>query len=1067
VPLSNFIESTSSALGLSMLDELLSTPTLSPPSAPPLPHGLATPSPPPLPAPPPAAQIAAQISAAASTLSDILATEESITAEDANQVTQFMSSLIEVQGATRRSADETGDIETSEQAEAAAESLNQAVLQLASTASQSSNSSSGAISLHSPNLNMTAERRQASDLAASALTVDVTGSEAPAEVQLPSTILGAVTGADVSLPISVVLYTMPQNMHGPPRGSPALGVQESATVSFSLVQSGVELQVSGAREPINVSVPFQRPNASMQAAPPCLGDSMNGANASSLQCSSIIECRWWNASLSDWSTAGCTTTAQPDETFTCSCNHLTEFIVFEFPTSGDELLEVALSSIRMNDLSDRAFECARNPSRTWRTLPAIWGCELLLLGLYILLLGHAIHKDRRDIHDILMLLAGKKQEEERKRVLRRQQSSMRRRRLSQRFQPRLPSLPLGRKSSSVSMLPSQSHVSRIVSSPRRMEAPPPSREVFRSVFRAVYRAKMAQQIAPRQGHDDGLPPRAARRAHSTFVLPSPRASITRASACAPTTPSPPASPAAPPMPHETFNSNIHKLDGVHGMQDSEARQDLDVHDLISEEDQDGMDSSSATVVPAPITVKHDSATSSIVTMTRTTTSTITDTVTKAKTGCELAAAQPDGTPRRMVCEAHERSAPKPILDGVAMRTLPNASMARWKQARATTQRISQVDTITKRWHKDVDSVWKRLLLACTMNHTLCAGILYRGSPGYTRAQTVMILVNSFAFELIMLCLFYEVPEPEPFGNMTDGTAAEAEPAMVINPVVIIISSVFAALICIPTMLTFAWLYEPMIFVRLSRWMLRVTLCWPFWLCATFSCNRTRAQVASDPTMSEGPNDEAIAPSVPAEKLPLPVMLPASPAPSPPDGDAMTTEVSPLSKELPSQRSFSYESLNEVLLKASLTRSWKRKDWPAVRKILFGWACNHLLFFTMLWVFLLYGCEIFEPNLESIVETRRRLARGGGGAGATAGTASRDDTGPALRVAGNTDELLIAWVLSAFQRFVLHEPTLILAQKGLPMLFASAFCANCCGETIVNSLSLFFEAVMAVVKEIRG
>jgi len=54
-----------------------------------------------------------------------------------------------------------------------------------------------------------------------------------------------------------------------------------------------------------------------------------------------------------------------------------------------------------------------------------------------------------------------------------------------------------------------------------------------------------------------------------------------------------------------------------------------------------------------------------------------------------------------------------------------------------------------------------------------------------------------------------------------------------------------------------------------------------------------------------------------------------------------------------------------------------------------------------------------------------------------------------------------------QRFVLHEPTLILAGKGLPILFASAFCANCCGETIVNTITLFFDIILACVKEIKG
>jgi len=600
-------------------------------------------------------------------------------------------------------------------------------------------------------------------------------------------------------------------------------------------------------------------------------------------------------------------------------------------------------------------------------------------------------------------------------------------------------------------------------------------------------------------------------------------------------------------------------------------QDCEVQDVGVEEMQMVGGVSLTPVLLAATDVNYDRSTTTETTVTTTIKTTVTDTCRAAVTRSERSTVRIDGTP-------NEDAGQKPLPDVLVKP--PDARLARWKQARATTQRISQVDTITKRWHKDVDSVWKRLLLACTMNHTLCAGILHRGSPGYSRAQTVMILVNSFAFELIMLCLFYEVPEPVRFGNMTDGAAAEeAEPAMVINPVAIVISSVFAALICIPTMLTFAWLYEPMIFVRLSQWVVRVTFCSPFRLCAKFSCNLARVQAAREHSSSEGEADGAADTLESAEKSPVDVILPVSPTP---EDDAMATKAataiqaswrmhdtprklvraeeeqraatrlqslfrklktrrtwsqmlgqhkldtsarsmqrawhnrvgrarpsvphrapsevsppaspppasappvassgsawavspsaaspsaaSPSSKALSSRRSFSYESLNEVMLKASLTRSWKRKDWPAVRKILFGWGCNHLLFFTMLFFFLFYGCEIFEPNLESAVDTRRRLARGGGVGGGTGGTASRDGTGPALRVAGNTDELLIAWALSAFQRFVLHEPTLILAQKGLPMLFASAFCANCCGETIVNSLSLFFEAVMAVAKEIRG
>ena len=90
--------------------------------------------------------------------------------------------------------------------------------------------------------------------------------------------------------------------------------------------------------------------------------------------------------------------------------------------------------------------------------------------------------------------------------------------------------------------------------------------------------------------------------------------------------------------------------------------------------------------------------------------------------------------------------------------------------------------------------------------------------------------------------------------------------------------------------------------------------------------------------------------------------------------------------------------------------------------------------------MLYGCELFEP---------------------------RDHVAEGAPLAGNTDELIFAWALSAFQRFVLHEPTLILAQKAAPMLFASAFCANCVGESMINVMTTCFEGLMACIAEIKG
>ena len=85
-----------------------------------------------------------------------------------------------------------------------------------------------------------------------------------------------------------------------------------------------------------------------------------------------------------------------------------------------------------------------------------------------------------------------------------------------------------------------------------------------------------------------------------------------------------------------------------------------------------------------------------------------------------------------------------------------------------------------------------------------------------------VLLNSFAFELVLLCLFYTPPPP----------AHDGAPMMTINIVGIVLGGTFAALITIPTMLSFAWLYEPIIFVRLGRWLartaLQLLLCVPCW-----------------------------------------------------------------------------------------------------------------------------------------------------------------------------------------------------------------------------------------------
>jgi hypothetical protein len=169
---------------------------------------------------------------------------------------------------------------------------------------------------------------------------------------------------------------------------------------------------------------------------------------------------------------------------------------------------------------------------------------------------------------------------------------------------------------------------------------------------------------------------------------------------------------------------------------------------------------------------------------------------------------------------------------------------------------------------------------------------------------------------------------------------------------------------------------------------------------------------------------------------------------------------------PKARHFSYESLDDVWLKASLTYSWRRRDWRSVRKILFGWGCSYALYTGMLFTFVLYGCDLFEPREGAQAEAGSDLHRRGDG-GSSAMDAGSNATAAAAAPVGNTDEFLFAWILSAFQRFVLHEPTIILAAKGLPILFASTFCANVCGESIVNVLTVCFEGVVTCLAQIKG
>lgn len=749
--------------------------------------------PPPNPSAPPAAQVAGAVQEAATGLAEILTTVEQVSPEGAQQVTDFVSELIGVQQQSRQTVQD--DEEAVVELEAAAESLNNAVLQLARAAVGSADS--GTIVLRSPNLNVTTETRRPSELAATPVRCGTSVSERPIQVDIPEDVLSAAAGIfDPSIPVSTVLYTTPGILHALPpsirrrrrlsdcvcentcegmplwvtdnfcddggSGSEFLGcslgsdcddcgprcsdialpdddgpeITTSPTVTFSLVQSGSELRISGAEHPINVRVPFPRPippsapecectntceatplwandgdcddggvgaeytgcvtgtdcidcgprcediSATINYTHPCIGSPASQPEGT--DCSSYVQCQFWNKTAAMWSTDGCVTIRdEAVDGFTCSCDHLTEFIVFEFPSSADDLLAYTLSAVSMNSLSMEAFECAFT-GRSWRTVPAIWGCIIFLILFACALLFNAVKNDRKEIRDMLILLAGKKKDEHSKGV--------------------------GQKKSTISLSNRPSMFSR--SATRIL---PPSK-------------------ASGKGPEPAQP-----------TSSSPSASLTQDDAV--------------PATDATFRTSRSAISSIAAIAKASSSKEI-VGDLV--------------VTPRA----------------------------QATLGGAKATLRDAG---KMVASLRPKQSAKAVP--AALHVRPSAAN-RWKQSR----KVVQAEMMATRWNKDVDNVWKRTCLACTTNHTLCAGILYRGAGGLTRAQTCMLLINSFAFELIMLCLTY------PQQTMNED---EDVPLMTINPVSIIISATVAALIVIPMMIIFAWLFEPMIFVRLGRWVIRL------------------------------------------------------------------------------------------------------------------------------------------------------------------------------------------------------------------------------------------------------
>jgi Ca2+-binding EF-hand superfamily protein len=1143
-----------------------------------------------------AENLAAATATAASELVAVLASMQQIdigVGGAAQAVTSGISSLFGLMAASDGSASSAS----------AGAAISAAVEQMARAATSSALAtltvpSSGIaepVVLSSPNLNMTINVRSASALAAEPISCD-SGSGVAAAVTVPADLIGGIPGLDPSVPVAAVLHTSRVNLHGGLGGSSAAerrrrrrrrqlaserggssdvgndgenGTLAGPTVSFKISQRGVEIPVKDAPTPINISLAYQSPAAGAGQAP-CLGVP-DPFSAAARACGTTVQCKFWNETSRSWSTDGCATIMSADGTVGCSCNHLTEFIAIEFPTSAEEVLALLLEAVAFNSLDMGDLECAFY--RSWHTVRHVWYLIFFLVGMLAVLAINAVRNDRRQIRDTLALLSGKRRDEARKKKLG--------------LQRRRPTM----------LVRSTTPGGNVATTKRKAAAGYVERALRkRTLLHPQQKAAPGTNVATTTRNATSL------NSLCSGALPF-RMSATRMR--------PPASSSATPASPPPSPSDA-PVDAVDGSEEVTMVTNM-MTTPGSPTSSHFVDVSPPSPRPAPTDTLKE---------------TISDLAAAPSTAATCSKASLAFAPKRATqlapsvgpaLGAGAIAEPSPSDPAATPSTTAASALAafgggtkptgmqRWKQAQQASLPKSKVELLTKRWHKDVDSVWKRLYLACMFNHSLCAGITTRGVPGYTRAQTVMILVNGFAFELVMILLLLPPPPPLPTDNAT-GVPIEPEgPAVVINPVEILFGAGVAAAICIPTGLILTWLFDPIIIVNVSKNMAWFYLCWPYWLvwkrlkkCYMWlraKCKRRSAKVAvhsdEDPASTavvappvsakvkktfarfdvnhngyleiqelrkalehhglnlstaeagrilsvydEKPDgkmdlsefaqvvrdlsaaDEASKVKLtfsrfdvndsgyleiqelrkalehhgldlstaeggrilssyddkPNGKLDLSEFAqlihdlsadeaPAAPEPvkkktktAPKDesdkGEAAKAEVKAEAPPLAANseaRIFSYESLNEGILKSSLSHTWKNKDWPGVRHVLLGWSLSIGMFVFLCLMTLVFGCSLFEPQDPAKNPYLPPLKEGE----------------VSTFVPADTVDLIKSWVLSCGLRFVLNEPMIILASKGLPMLFASAFCANLCGEAIVESLNLLVTIIIELIKSIKS
>ena len=310
----------------------------------------------------------------------------------------------------------------------------------------------------------------------------------------------------------------------------------------------------------------------------------------------------------------------------------------------------------------------------------------------------------------------------------------------------------------------------------------------------------------------------------------------------------------------------------------------------------------------------------------------------------------------------------------------------------------------------------KLALAFKSRHTLLAGLFYNGALGYTRAQTLQVLSNSLALELVLVSMTFSLPD------------ASVAPAYVIQPIVVIVHGLIAGLICIPGMVLSAWLFDVDIVGRLA---IRILIAPVYlgWHCVRRACcGQPAARVAPEASSLSSGSESSRS-----------TRLEHGESTSRRSGRGgfrrrrrrMSEEhgakigiVGMCLAAVARERQRSRRSLGET---DGGQRLWDRLRLPL------GWLLNWILLFALLFLFVTYLCEFsVQPNPLLIQR-----------------------------------ELLWTWGFSITQRFLINEPLIIIASKLGPKILRSKIWYACFSERCVEGSSAFVFSVINAFRMIAA